>query len=73
MSPKAFSRILRCQSALTSIHAQGDISFSDLAFNLGFSDQSHFLREFKKFVSTTPCDYQHRIAHDALFHRLRYH
>ncbi|ERK11709.1 Transcriptional regulator, AraC family [Pantoea sp. AS-PWVM4] len=73
LSPKAFSRILRCQSALTSIHAQGNISFSDLAFNLGFSDQSHFLREFKKFVSTTPCDYQRRIAHDALFHRLRYH
>lgn len=72
MSPKAFSRILRCQSALNSIHAQRDLSFSDLAFDLGFSDQSHFLREFKKFVSTTPCDYQRRIAHDDYFQRLRF-
>ncbi|RYC48008.1 helix-turn-helix domain-containing protein [Pectobacterium zantedeschiae] len=73
LSPKAFSRILRCQSALNSIHSQEDISFSNLAVDLGFSDQSHFLREFKKFVSTTPCDYQRHIADDALLHRLRYH
>ncbi|MBK0092649.1 MULTISPECIES: helix-turn-helix domain-containing protein [Erwiniaceae] len=73
MSPKAFSRILRCQSALGSIHLQQEVSFSDLAFDLGFSDQSHFLREFKKFISTTPCDYQRRISHDAYFHRLRFH
>lgn len=73
MSPKAFSRILRCQSALGSIHLQQEVSFSDLAFEFGFSDQSHFLREFKKFVSTTPCEYQRRISHDAYFHRLRFH
>ncbi|RNM04268.1 AraC family transcriptional regulator [Dickeya undicola] len=73
LSPKAFSRILRGQSALHRIHLQEDISFSNLAFDLGFSDQSHFLREFKKFVSITPCDYQRHIADDALLHRLRYH
>ncbi|WP_038908393.1 helix-turn-helix domain-containing protein [Dickeya oryzae] len=73
LSPKAFSRILRGQSALHRIHSQEDISFSNLAFDLGFSDQSHFLREFKKFVSITPCDYQRHIADDALLHRLRYH
>ncbi|AUQ25091.1 helix-turn-helix domain-containing protein [Dickeya zeae] len=73
LSPKAFSRILRGQSALHCIHSQEDISFSNLAFDLGFSDQSHFLREFKKFVSITPCDYQRHIADDALLHRLRYH
>lgn len=73
LSPKAFSRILRGQSALHCIHSQEDISFSSLAFDLGFSDQSHFLREFKKFVSITPCDYQRHIADGALFYRLRYH
>lgn len=72
LSPKAFSRILRCQSALGAIHQHG-LSASDLAFDLGFSDQSHFLREFKKFVSTTPGDFQRRIADNAWAHRLRYH
>lgn len=73
MSPKAFSRILRCQSAINTIHLQQELSFSDLAFDLGFSDQSHFLREFKKFVSTTPCDYQRLIKHKDYFHRLHFH
>lgn len=73
MSPKAFSRILRCQSAINTIHLRQDLSISDLAFDLGFSDQSHFLREFKKFVSITPGDYQRRITFGDYFHRLHFH
>lgn len=73
MSPKTFSRILRCQSAINTIHLRQNLSFSDLAFDLGFSDQSHLLREFKKFVSTTPCDYQRLINHEDYFHRLNFH
>jgi AraC-like DNA-binding protein len=73
MSPKAFSRILRCQSAINTIHLRDELSFCDLAFDLGFSDQSHFLREFKKFVSTTPCDYQRLIKHEDYIHRLHFH
>ncbi|ARU94411.1 AraC family transcriptional regulator [Tatumella citrea] len=73
LSPKAFCKILRCQSALNSLHSQQSVSFSDLAFDLGFSDQSHFLREFKKSVSTTPGDYQKHIAGDKYQHRLRFH
>ena len=73
LSPKAFCKILRCQSALNSIHRQQGVSFTDLAFDLGFSDQSHFLREFKKSVSTTPGDYQKQIAENKYQHRLRFH
>lgn len=73
MSPKAFSRILRCQSAIKTIHLRQQLSFSDLAFDLGFSDQSHLLREFKKFVSTTPCEYQRLITNEDYFHRLHFH
>lgn len=73
MSPKAFGRIMRCQAALHSLHQQGQVSFSDLALDLGFSDQSHFLREFKKLVSTTPLDYQRRTLFEAYRERIRYH
>lgn len=73
MSPKAFSRILRCQSALGSLHSQQNMSCSDLAADLGFSDQSHFLREFRKFVSTTPCDYHRRITREDYARRLQFH
>ncbi|QCR38433.1 helix-turn-helix domain-containing protein [Nissabacter sp. SGAir0207] len=72
MSPKTFCRILRCQSALNTIHRQASISFSDLALDLGFSDQSHFLREFKRLVSATPVSYQRHIAHHAYAGRICY-
>lgn len=62
MTPKTFCRIIRCQAALNRIGAGADVSFSELALELGFTDQSHFLRDFKTLVSTTPTDYQRRVV-----------
>ncbi|WP_021020215.1 helix-turn-helix domain-containing protein [Vibrio gazogenes] len=72
LSPKAFSRIIRCQSAVYHINHQQQVIFSDLAYGLGFSDQSHFLREFKRLVSATPLDYQKRVKHETYLNRIRY-
>lgn len=71
LSPKAFSRIVRCQSAVCDINYREKVMLSDLAYDLGFSDQSHFLREFKKLVSTTPVDYLCRIKQKAYLNRIR--
>ena len=62
LSPKIFSRIVRCQSALNRIHDAGSCSYGDIPYELGFSDQSHFLREFKRFSSTTPTHYLNQIT-----------
>ncbi len=72
MSPKTFCRIIRCQAALDTLNTQSDVSFSQLAVDLGFSDQSHFLRDFKKLVSTTPCDYQRKMLLNAYSDRISY-
>lgn len=72
MSPKAFLRIIRCQAALDTLNTRHDISFAQLALDLGFSDQSHFLRDFKKLVSTTPCDYQRKMVQNAYTDRISY-
>ncbi|MDR7104277.1 AraC-like DNA-binding protein [Pseudomonas frederiksbergensis] len=72
MSPKTFCRIIRCQAALDTLNTQHDVSFSELALDLGFSDQSHFLRDFKKLVSTTPCDYQRKMVQNAYSDRINY-
>lgn len=58
LTPKAFSRAIRCQSAVYNISHNNALPLSDLAFDLGFSDQAHFQREFKKLVSVTPMAYQ---------------
>ncbi|MDO6682828.1 helix-turn-helix domain-containing protein [Oceanobacter sp. 5_MG-2023] len=72
MSPKAFSQIIRCQSAVYDINHSDQVAFSDLASDLGFSDQSHFSREFKKQVNTTPLDYLKRVKHETYLERIRY-
>ncbi|MFY0676779.1 MAG: helix-turn-helix transcriptional regulator [Neptuniibacter sp.] len=58
MSPKVLSRIIRCQFAVTALQKSEVVNFSELAYELGFSDQPHFLREFKKLVSATPLEFQ---------------
>ncbi|SBT15007.1 AraC family transcriptional regulator [Vibrio celticus] len=61
LTPKGFSRAIRCQSAVYDINHREDLTFSDLAIDLGFSDQSHFLREFKKLVNFTPQEYHNKV------------
>lgn len=72
MSPKAFGRIIRCQSAVYCINHSDQVVFSDMAYDLGFSDQPHFLREFKKLVSTTPMAYQQRIKQQSYLDRIQH-
>lgn len=72
VSPKTFCRIIRCQAALASLNTRRDVSFSELALDLGFSDQSHFLRDFKRLVSTTPCEYQRTMLRNAYNERISF-
>lgn len=72
LSPKTFCRIIRCQAALETLNTQHNVSFSELALDLGFSDQSHFLRDFKRLVSTTPCEYQRKMLQNAYNERISF-
>ncbi len=71
LSPKTFSRIVRCQNAIHDINRHTDVVLSDLAFDLGFSDQSHFQREFKKFVNATPVEYLNKLQGNGYQERIR--
>lgn len=72
MSPKTYSRIVRCQSAIYKINHDYKMTFLDLAFDLGFADQPHFLKEFKKLVSTTPMHYQDKVKHESYLKKIEY-
>lgn len=47
ISPKKFARIIRYQHALSLLTQCAPQSLTDIAFQLDYSDQSHFLRDFK--------------------------
>lgn len=49
-----YSRIVRFQKALHSMQQGREISLTQLAYDLGYADQSHFGREFKLFVGESP-------------------
>lgn len=72
VSPKVFSRIIRCQLAINDIDHQNEVTLSSLAQNLGFTDQAHFQHEFKKMVSVTPNEYRSRVNRDSYLDRIRY-
>lgn len=52
-SPKLFSRIARFQSA-TAWYGAGIPSLSAIAYECGYYDQSHFIRDFKVFSGHNP-------------------
>lgn len=71
LTPKTFIRAIRCQSAVYSINHLDTLTFSDLASGLGFSDQAHFLREFKKLVHVTPLVYQQQVRQNTYLEHLQ--
>ncbi|QUX96465.1 AraC family transcriptional regulator [Marinomonas sp. CT5] len=73
ITPKAFCRIVRCQYALYNINLNTQIKPSDIAYNLGFNDQSHFSREFKSLLNTTPNSYINHLKNSAYIEKIRFH
>jgi AraC-like DNA-binding protein len=54
ISPKLFSQIIQFQAALGQLTGQQKLQLSDIVFQNGFADQSHFIRSFRKFSGQTP-------------------
>jgi AraC-like DNA-binding protein len=53
LTPKLYGNIARFQKSLTEMNKQG-ASLTDVAYESGYFDQSHFVREFKRFTGVTP-------------------
>ncbi len=56
INPKEYTRIVRFQKALAQMQHQAgkEINQAQIAYASGYADQSHFIREFKKFCGYTP-------------------
>jgi len=57
-APKLYSRIVRFQSALME-YGNKHKSLTDIAYECGYYDQSHFIHEFKEFSGHHPKSYFH--------------
>jgi AraC-like DNA-binding protein len=66
LTPKIYSRVCRFQRALERARVPGPDTWADVAAVAGYSDQSHFNREFRECVGVTPTQYRKaapRFAH----------
>ena len=57
LSPKAFNKINRFQRSLRLITKNNQPSLTSIAYDCGYFDQSHFIRDFKSFTGVTPTAY----------------
>ncbi|MCF2490723.1 helix-turn-helix domain-containing protein [Dyadobacter sp. CY347] len=56
--PKLFSKIVRFHSSIRQMDKGKYEKLSDVAYENGYADQSHFVRNFKEFTSITPRAYK---------------
>lgn len=54
-SPKQFSSIVRLRHIIT--HYSADRSFTNMAYDAGYFDQSHFTKDFRSFTGRTPNEF----------------
>ncbi len=53
MMPKEYARIVRFQKSMWLLQNQST-DYAGIAYLCGYSDQSHFIRDFRQFSGTTP-------------------
>lgn len=54
LTPKQFAQIIQFQSSLEQLTAKDYKKLTDIVYENGFSDQSHFIKVFKAFTGKTP-------------------
>jgi AraC-like DNA-binding protein len=57
LAPNLYRRIRQFNSAFQQLNAGNYTKLSDIAFQNGYADQSHYVRAFKEFTGITPKDY----------------
>ena len=54
LTPKVLHRIFRFNEILQQINEKKEINWSQIAHQCGYTDQSHFIKEFKEFSGFNP-------------------
>lgn len=58
VSAMQFSKIIQFHNSIEIMSEEDYLNLTDVAFKTGYSDQSHFIRNFKKYTGKTPKEFQ---------------
>jgi AraC-like DNA-binding protein len=62
ISPRMFKRVWQFHAAFQQLNEHQFSKLTDIAYEHGFADQSHFVRVFKEFTGLTPSEYLEKAA-----------
>jgi AraC-like DNA-binding protein len=60
LPPKMLARVLRFSRAVRRLTRTSDAGWAAVALGCGYYDQSHLIRDFRRFAGTTPSDFLQR-------------
>lgn len=64
MSPKAYGRLTRFRASMAALQSGSQESFTNMALDLGFSDQAHFINEFTSYAGESPSRFLSHVSSD---------
>lgn len=62
MTPKRFSRLIKFTATTDALKAPWRLNDSEVAYGLGYADQSHFIKEFSSFAGETPSAFRSQFS-----------
>ncbi len=62
LTPKQFAKIIQFQCSLNQLTQKKINKLTEVGFDSGFADQSHFIRTFKKYTGQTPSYYLRQLS-----------
>ena len=54
LSPKQLSKAVRLQALIKRLHTKEFTNLTDLAYEYGYFDQAHFIKDFREFTGISP-------------------
>jgi len=57
VSPKEYTQIVRFNAVHQYIATRKSVRWTDVTYLFGYSDQSHFIKEFRKYMGMLPTEY----------------
>jgi AraC-like DNA-binding protein len=64
LAPKTFARIERLQVVIEACRGRTSVSWSQVAAQCGYADQSHLIREFRRMAGVSPSEFLGRRTPD---------
>jgi len=62
VTPKQFAKIIQFSASMQQMTEADYVNLTEIGYDNGFADQSHFIRSFKRYTGKTPKEFQQQLS-----------